>query len=227
MNLLQDRVTREKALQKLDEEHQRYRQVLEATYALSEEMMQATLEPLHKELIAIREQIESIKTTALSQEKIEVTERALENEKKEQEEKRSSARVRGNRKKEERSPKSRIRWGNTDEEIRKTVFEQLHSLEQKGKDITITTIKSEVPSMMRYVYGDKALFKGIGDLMDEYKDAKNNEEKEVEKNSTFISRVIELPNIDNNDFDGPGTDPDAGAMPIVTVEQEAAFFRSE
>ncbi|QGG49386.1 hypothetical protein [Heliorestis convoluta] len=236
MNLLQDKITKEKALQKLDEEHRRYRQVLEAAYALSEEMMQAALEPLHKELQAIRGQVETIKTMAQPQ--VQDKEHYQESEQKAQE-KKSTPRGRNNRKKEEKSTRSRIRWGNTEEEIRKTVFEQLQSLESRGKEITITTIKTEVPSMMRYVYGDKALFKGIGELMEEYEEAKSSDTYQEDSNSnnvsknykeeqsTLMSRVVELPAMERPSFNLTDSAEDTERMPFAQTEQETVLYRSE
>lgn len=235
MASLHELATREKALQKLDEEYRRYRQALEAAYALAEEMMQKALQPVHAELQTMRERLETMSGTSESNPLvIAPPESASSNNQvsnmltplHEGSAAQSQRRGRGRKKETERETvkSRRIRWGNTDEEIRQTVFEQLKSLEDKGKEITITTIKAEVPSMMRYVYGERALFKGIGELVDEYRQARSSK-----KESTSIaSRVIELPNrIDGVDFEGPDPDPGAGSAPVITVEREAALFTTD
>ncbi|QGG47556.1 hypothetical protein [Heliorestis convoluta] len=66
----------------------------------------------------------------------------------------------------------RIRWGSTEEEVKKTVFEKLNDLENQGLEISVNNIKSHYASMMRYIYGKEAIFKGIGALLDEYEDYK-------------------------------------------------------
>ncbi|ABZ83101.1 hypothetical protein HM1_0487 [Heliomicrobium modesticaldum Ice1] len=225
--------TREKALQRLDEEYRRYRQALEAAFTLAETMMQKALEPVRTELQTIRERLESMPTMPdipqIPGQGIltDLSERAPDLAAPGSAENSGGAarrpRSRKKEKSEEKAKTPRIRWGTTDEEIRHTVFAQLRSLEEKGKDITITTIKAEVPSMMRYVYGEKALFKGIGELLEEYRS-----EGVKQASSPAASQVIELPSRkDGSDFDGPEPDPAPMSAPTVTVESEAALFQPE
>ncbi|MCW2278365.1 hypothetical protein [Heliophilum fasciatum] len=203
--------SKEKALMRLDEEHRRYRQALEAAFTLAEEMLRQALEPMRTEMQAMREQLMSVHAKMEERATIEtitggehdgqglseatgqepVTTHS------------APARGRGRRKTIDTPDKernARIRWGTTEEEIRQTVFEQLQLLEKRGKEITITTIKTEVPSMMRYVYGERALFCGIGDLIEEYRMAQapndgqdSKEAKEAKEPVTVMSRIAELP----------------------------------
>ncbi|MBM7865358.1 hypothetical protein GTO89_01065 [Heliobacterium gestii] len=225
-----DVATREKALQTLDDEYRRYRQALEAAFTLAETMMQKALEPVRSELQTIRERLELMPATPdipqipgqgiladLSESAPNLVAPGAASG-----EGNAGRRPRGRKKEktEEKAKAPRIRWGTTDEEIRHTVFEQLRSLEEKGKEITITTIKTEVPSMMRYVYGEKALFKGIGELLEEYRS-----EAVKQESPTIASQVIELPSRrEGSDFDGPEPDPAPISVPLTTVEREAALF---
>lgn len=67
-----------------------------------------------------------------------------------------------------RARKRRIRWGSTPEAIRQTVFRQLRLLVEQGEDISTETIKQRCPSMLRWIYGDKAVFAGIEGLRREF-----------------------------------------------------------
>ncbi|TCP62071.1 hypothetical protein [Heliophilum fasciatum] len=62
----------------------------------------------------------------------------------------------------------RIRWGNSPEEIRQCVFHQLLRLQATGKPICVSTIKNEVPGMLRWLYGEKAVFRGLKGLHQEF-----------------------------------------------------------
>ncbi|MCL6522496.1 MAG: hypothetical protein K6U79_09040 [Firmicutes bacterium] len=67
-----------------------------------------------------------------------------------------------------RPARQRIRWGSTPEEIRETVFRQLDLLRSRGRELTTETIKSEVPSLLRWIYGERALFEGMEGLRRAY-----------------------------------------------------------
>ncbi|MBX6378215.1 MAG: hypothetical protein IRY95_06655 [Clostridia bacterium] len=62
----------------------------------------------------------------------------------------------------------RIRWGRSEEDVRRTVYAELARLETLGEPITTETIKAHVPSMLRWIYGDRAIFHGIEDLRRTY-----------------------------------------------------------
>ncbi|MDI6825329.1 MAG: hypothetical protein QME93_02880 [Bacillota bacterium] len=67
-----------------------------------------------------------------------------------------------------RPARKRIRWGNTPEEIKSTTFRVLEGLQRSGERITVGLIRSRTPSMMRWLYGDKAVFAGLKGLLEEY-----------------------------------------------------------
>ncbi|MDD4587508.1 MAG: hypothetical protein PHC60_03825 [Heliobacteriaceae bacterium] len=218
MGLRTELATKEKALQKLDEEYRRYRQALEAAFSLAEEMLQRVLVPVRDDLQSIREQLSTMQTGQWQQTVPDGEGKLPPGEKlialPQDAAGLASQRGRGRSRKKEINPETgnprRIRWGSTTEEIRRTVFNQLQLLEGRGKEITITTIKAEIPSMMRYVYGEKALFKGIGDLLTEYR-----QEHQIQESPVGM-RVVELPaRVDDHRL----------SLPIV--EQEAAQFSSE
>ncbi|MHB9145897.1 MAG: hypothetical protein ACYC5Y_11250 [Symbiobacteriia bacterium] len=63
------------------------------------------------------------------------------------------------------SGKPRIRWGSTEEEIRQTVRARARALLQEGQALTVSNIQKQVPSMLRYLYGEKAVFPGLKGLI--------------------------------------------------------------
>lgn len=67
-----------------------------------------------------------------------------------------------------RPARKRIRWGNTPEEIKSTTFRVLEGLQKSGERITVGLIRSRTPSMMRWLYGEKAVFAGLKGLLEEY-----------------------------------------------------------
>lgn len=68
-----------------------------------------------------------------------------------------------------RPARKRIRWGNTPEEIKSTTFRVLDGLQRSGERITVGLIRSRTPSMMRWLYGEKAVFAGLKGLLEEYR----------------------------------------------------------
>ncbi|MEW6398245.1 MAG: hypothetical protein AB1503_03635 [Bacillota bacterium] len=67
-----------------------------------------------------------------------------------------------------RPARKRIRWGSTPEEIKSTTFRVLEGLQKSGERITVGLIRARTPSMMRWLYGEKAVFAGLRGLMEEY-----------------------------------------------------------
>jgi len=61
------------------------------------------------------------------------------------------------------APSARIRWGSTPAEIRSIVARQLQRLNAEGKNIDTKTIRAEVPSMLKWLYGKRAVFDGLED----------------------------------------------------------------
>lgn len=68
-----------------------------------------------------------------------------------------------------RPARKRIRWGSTPEEIKCTTFRVLEGLQRSGERITVGLIRRRTPSMMRWLYGDKAVFAGLKGLLEEYR----------------------------------------------------------
>ncbi|KAB2952399.1 hypothetical protein F9B85_09600 [Heliorestis acidaminivorans] len=89
---------------------------------------------------------------------------------------------------------SRIRWGSTEEEIKKTVFEKLSNLESQGLEINVNNIKSQYASMMRYLYGNDAIFKGIPALMEEYEALKSSNSEQ--KRLILVKNEVNTANLD-------------------------------
>ncbi|MTV48870.1 hypothetical protein GJ688_07730 [Heliobacillus mobilis] len=174
----------DKALQQLDADYQRYRQSVEFAFKMAQELVNRALDPVVSELASVRNVLQDLQTTiqvekqeqsnlaeTLGEAATSLTAEETDSEATETME----APRRGRRKKVVEPIKvkpNRIRWGSTEEEIKNTIFEQLRLLEEHGKEITVTNIKEDVPSMMRFLYGKDALFQGINALIEEYEQIK-------------------------------------------------------
>ncbi|GEM_PF-6403202 len=64
-----------------------------------------------------------------------------------------------------RTRKPRIRWGSSADEIRQTVRAHASALLAQGQELTVSNIQKQVPSMLRYLYGEKAVFEGLKGLI--------------------------------------------------------------
>ncbi|MGE5590806.1 MAG: hypothetical protein ACM3ZA_09365 [Bacillota bacterium] len=64
-----------------------------------------------------------------------------------------------------RERKPRIRWGANADEIRQTVRAHARQMLSQGQDLTVSNIQKQVPSMLRYLYGEKAVFEGLKGLI--------------------------------------------------------------
>lgn len=141
-------------LARMDEEYKNYRQATERTLDAVAEIVQLGLEPVCREMAAVRQRLDQIaglladegyqgaplKFTPLpSGEDSAVMTR-----------------------------KKRIRWGSSPDDVRETVFAQLRELVAAGEEISTETIKQRVPSMLRWIYGDRAVFAGIEGLRREF-----------------------------------------------------------
>lgn len=144
-------------LSRMEEEYQSYRQALEKNLDAVAELLKIGLEPVYEELAMLQQRLDDLslefrnpparehapsgpRNTAM------VEQRAVMN---------------GSRQK-------RIRWGSTPETIRQTVFAQLQALLEEGEEISTETIKKRIPSMLRWIYGEKAVFDGIEGLRREF-----------------------------------------------------------
>lgn len=61
--------------------------------------------------------------------------------------------------------KPRIRWGSSADEVRQTVRAHARDLLAQGHELTVSNIQKQVPSMLRYLYGEKAVFEGLKGLI--------------------------------------------------------------
>lgn len=141
-------------LTRMDEEYQNYRRAVEKTLDAVAELIRIGIEPLYQEMNSIQRQLERL---ACLHDAVEgdddgptftPTPTSI------------SGPVRGKKK--------RIRWGSDPETIRRTVFEQLRELTSDGEEISTETIKQRVPSMLRWIYGERAIFEGIEGLRREF-----------------------------------------------------------
>lgn len=141
-------------LGRMDEEYQNYRRATEHTLDAVAEILQLALEPVYNEMTAIRQRLEELahlqanghgQHPSLTLSPLHSGEDVLV----------------ANRKK-------RIRWGSNPDDIRETVFAQLRQLVMAGEEISTETIKQRVPSMLRWIYGDRAVFDGIEGLRHEF-----------------------------------------------------------
>ncbi|MBC9783585.1 hypothetical protein H1S01_03535 [Heliobacterium chlorum] len=193
MRQLEELSPQDKALQQLDADYQRYRQSVEFAFKMAQELVNRALDPVVSELASVRNVLQDLQTT-IQVEKQEQsnlvdtlgeTTTSLAAEEDSETAETMEAPRRGRRKKVVEPVKvkpNRIRWGSTEEEIKNTIFEQLRLLEEHGKEITVTNIKEDVPSMMRFLYGKDALFQGINALIEEY--------EQIKKGATEIPEEI-------------------------------------
>lgn len=64
-----------------------------------------------------------------------------------------------------RSPGTRrIRWGSSDEEIRQTVLAEAARIRERTGKLDVATLRAELPSVFRFLYGDRAVFAGVKGL---------------------------------------------------------------
>ncbi|MBM7868172.1 hypothetical protein GTO89_09990 [Heliobacterium gestii] len=177
----------DKALLQLDADYQRYRQSVEFAFQLAQDLVNRAIEPVMNELNAVHQSLEELKTTI----KEESERQALAAEAAAESAEAAEATIelvdeapRRGRRRKAAEPVAvkppRIRWGSSEDEIKATIFEQLRLLEERGKEITVTNIKEEVPSMMRFLYGKDAMFQGINALIEEYHRRKSEGEFSVE-----------------------------------------------
>ncbi len=64
----------------------------------------------------------------------------------------------------------RIRWASDPVTIRGQVLERLRLLAREGKEINTRTIREEAPGLLRWLYGKKAVFSGVGELLEAYRE---------------------------------------------------------
>lgn len=140
-------------LARMDEEYQNYRRATEKTLDAVSEILQLGLDPVYQELAKVQQRLNAVLGEAAEWPAGD------------------DGRPRGGAAPGEaavQARKKRIRWGATPEDIRETVFSQLNELVERGEEISTETIKEHVPSMLRWIYGDRAVFEGIEGLRREF-----------------------------------------------------------
>lgn len=135
-------------LNKMDEEYRNYRLATEKTLDAVAQLLFMALEPLRDTLAGLDARLARLEGREPSLPARASSETAAQ-----------PARPRRS------SGKPRIRWGSTEEEIRQTVRARAQALLQEGHALTVSNIQKEVPSMLRYLYGEKAVFPGLKGLI--------------------------------------------------------------
>lgn len=136
-------------LSRMDEEYQNYRRATERTLDAVVEVVRLGLEPVYQEMSRLERKVDE----------------ALEHV-------RAAGPAGASQPSAPSAPKRRIRWGSTPEDIRATVFQQLDQLLADGEELSTEVIKQRVPSMLRWIYGERAVFNGIEGLREEFRRAR-------------------------------------------------------
>ncbi len=148
---------KEVLLSKMDEEYKTYRLATERTIDAVAEVVKMALEPMAQQLWMALDRVDHIEATLAGAGLCEVKERRARN---------GSARRAAPARETAAAPaqtSARIRWGSTPAEIRTIVAQQLQRLHAEGKNIDTKTIRAEVPSMLKWLYGKRAVFDGLED----------------------------------------------------------------
>lgn len=152
-------------LARMDEEHRTYRQATEKTLDALAEILQLGLDPLYEEIAVLKQAVADLARRVENRGgggQAERTDVPLTP----RNDMATAAGRSGSR-----LPlidKKRIRWGSDPATIRETVFGKLLLLEEQGEEITTETIKQRIPSMLRWIYGERAVFGGIDGLRRDY-----------------------------------------------------------
>ncbi|MEW6724188.1 MAG: hypothetical protein AB1331_04595 [Bacillota bacterium] len=146
-------------MERLDQEHRNYRLAIERTLDAVGEIMLNALEPVTQQLDDLTARVSRLEQSPLA-ETADVNDPAefgaLD----------ADLELEGTR-----TASGRIRWGKTPEEIRHRVLEELRRLEREGKEVCIKTLREELPSCLRWLYGKTAVFNGLGDAKEAMKTA--------------------------------------------------------
>lgn len=140
---------KEALLARLDEEYRNYRLAIERTVEAVSQLVGAALRDLTGEVSVLRNRVQDLEEAVR---KFNGQEQAGN----------------GPERREPRMARRRIRWGTTPDEIKATSFQVLEDLEKTGERITVGLIRSRAPSLMRWLYGEKAVFTGLKGLLEEY-----------------------------------------------------------
>lgn len=165
--LSQSPALKEALLGRLDEEYRTYRLAIERTVEAVNQLVGAALQGTHRKIEQLEERVRVLegalagKREAAGGEAVPTVPAALKEAGGAAEEASGAARS-------ARPARKRIRWGSTPEEIKSTTFRVLEGLQKSGERITVGLIRARTPSMMRWLYGEKAVFAGLRGLLEEY-----------------------------------------------------------
>ncbi len=150
-------------LARMEEEYRAYRQATEKALDAMAEVVQLGVDPLYKEVARLQQSVEELAGRVEALQRLSRQDAVIM----------SDLLADGGGDPAAFGPaghppglagKKRIRWGSNPESIRQTVFNQLRLLEEQGEEITTETIKQRIPSMLRWIYGERAVFNGIEGL---------------------------------------------------------------
>lgn len=162
--LSQSPALKEALLGRLDEEYRTYRLAIERTVEAVNQLVGAALQSTHRQIAELGERVRVLEGALADRREaagggaraaVPVTLKEAGGEAGE------DSRV-------ARPARKRIRWGSTPEEIKSTTFRVLEGLQKSGERITVGLIRARTPSMMRWLYGEKAVFAGLRGLLEEY-----------------------------------------------------------
>lgn len=138
-------------LDRMDDEYRHYRQATEKALDAVAEVVKLGIEPLWTEVEALRERVAALAPLVEGKGAGPVVAQA-------------GGAGRPALARQATAGRKRIRWGSEPMAIRGTVFEQLRQLLNEGEEISTEVIKQRIPSMLRWIYGQKAVFDGIEGL---------------------------------------------------------------
>ncbi|MEW6545411.1 MAG: hypothetical protein AB1446_00650 [Bacillota bacterium] len=162
--LSQSPALKEALLARLDEEYRTYRLAIERTVEAVNQLVGAALQATHRQIQQLESRVQLLEEVVREGQSVVCPAAAPD------------AAASGDDDREAGHPgapqarpaRKRIRWGNTPEEIKNTTFRVLEGLQKSGERITVGLIRSRTPSMMRWLYGEKAVFAGLKGLLEEY-----------------------------------------------------------
>lgn len=140
-------------LQKMDEEYKSYRMATERTLDAVVELLHMALEPMQSALEDLSSRLERLEQN----EGLGMGDARREG--------RGGRTQTAPAQSEPTQAKPRIRWGASADEIRRTVRTHARRLLEQGQELTVSNIQKQVPSMLRYLYGEKAVFAGLKGLI--------------------------------------------------------------
>ncbi len=137
-------------LARMDEEYRTYRQTVRQAVEAVEELIRTDLRALRVEVAEVRARLEALEAR-LAGAPLAPSVAAVPLPAGEQ-------------------ARRRIKWGASPEAVRETVFAQLAAMVEDPDQVSTELIKQRIPSMLRWIYGERAVFKGIEGLRREFRE---------------------------------------------------------